>query len=289
MTIAILDLVILVVLLLAAKSSIVIVKQQSVRVVELFGKFSKTLPAGFNFKIPFIERVVGILDLKTKELSKEVGAKSKDNSFLSIPVRVQFQVIPEKVKEAFYTLADPEAQMESYITNTVRSTASTMNMEEVFQNKDQFEKDVQGTLTEKFSGFGFAIVNVLVDNPMPSAEVVNAFNRVIASKRLKEAAENEAEAIRVKTVGLAKAEAESLILKAEAYVTQRKTIASGIAEVADITDGATILSYLVGIDTRDMVREASKNGAVILVPTNYDSGAISAVTAALKATHKTVE
>lgn len=245
------------------KNCLVIVKQQSIKVVQRFGKFKKVLEAGLGFKVPFVDSVVGIIDLRIQQLGEDVVAKSKDNSFLTIPVKVQFQVLVGKAKEAFYTLQSAENQIKAYITNVVRSTATTMTMEEIFQSKTVFEKDVQDSLNIKFSDFGFSIVNVLVDNPMPSQEVVEAFNRVIASQRQKEAAINEAEAIRVKTVALAKAEAESLTLKATAYVEQRKIIFEGMAGIIPQEE---LAAYLVGIDWRDTVREAGKSGNLIVVP-----------------------
>lgn len=253
--------IIVIAVLAIAYGTIVIVRQQTAKVIELLGKFSKVATAGFNLKFPVVERVVGEVDLRVKEMSKSVSAKTKDNSFLNIPVKVQYQVIAEKVREAFYTLKDPEDQMESYVTNIVRSTVSAMTMGDVFENRQKIEADVQDTLAKTFGEFGYAIVNVLVDNPMPSEEVIRASNRVVASEREKEAAVNEASAIKVKTVAQAEAEAESLTLKAKAYVEQRKLMADFYKGLDP--EETAILS---GIDYRDMVRDAAEKGSIILVP-----------------------
>ena len=259
---------------------IIITQQQKVKIIERVGKFNRIAVAGISFKIPLIEYIAGELDLRIQELKESVMAKSSDNVFVNIPVKVQFRIITEKVKDAFYVLSDSTEQIKSYIVNIVRSTASEMDMEQVFKSKDFFETKVKEHLNEKFNSFGFEIVNVLVDNPIPAEEVIRAFDRVISSKRLKEAAENEAEAIRIKTVAGARAEAESLTLKAKAYVEQRKTIAEGMAK---ITDDEALLNYLVGIDWRDTVRDASKNGSVVMIPVNMSGANIGETITALKA------
>ncbi len=272
---------ILLILLFILSRSFVIVQQKSIKIIQRFGKFKKIATAGVNIKSPF-DNVVGKMSLKIEQLAEDVIAKSKDNAFVTIPVKVQFQVLNEKAEQAFYALSNASEQIRAYITNVVRSTATTMTMEEVFQSKNKFEGDVKTELNEKFSNFGFIIVNVLVDNPLPSLDVVEAFNRVIASQRAKEAAVNEAEAVKIKTIAGAEAEAKSLTLKATAYVEQRKIMADGMKGVVDTDPG--MLEYLIGIDRRDVIREAAKTGAMFFVPTEETSMGIAKVVAGLKTT-----
>jgi len=265
-----------------------IVKQKEAEIIERFGKFIRIARAGLNIKIPLIERRVGTLSLRIREMSESVTAKSKDNAFVSVPVKVQFQVIEKEEKKAFYELEDAEDQISSYIVNTVRSKATEMDMNALFASKSIFEEAVENILSEKFSDYGFAIINVLVDDPLPSEEVVMAFNRVISSKREKEAAENEAEALRIMTVANAKAEAESLELKAEAYVNQRDIIAKGLSTaLKSFKVGVSeerLLGYLEGIDWRDTIRDASQGkGTTIVIPADMKGDTMTKILAANEA------
>ncbi|TSC81676.1 MAG: membrane protease subunit, stomatin/prohibitin [Parcubacteria group bacterium Gr01-1014_20] len=214
------------------------------------------------------------MNLKIQEIVEKVGIKTKDNVFLVMPVKVQLKVIEGKVREAHYELDDPFTQISSYMVNVVRSKANDLTMDEVFQSKDTFETAVIAELKVRFEQYGYEVINVLVDDPVPSEEIKTAFDRVIASKRALEAAQNEAEATRTKMVGEAKAEAESLEIKATAYVAQRKTICTGLKEAVGLLAGVEgvdenrILNYLEGIDLRDTIRDASKGpGTIIVVPT----------------------
>ena len=41
----------------ALRRTLIVVPQQSAFIVELLGKYSRTLPAGFHILVPFIERI----------------------------------------------------------------------------------------------------------------------------------------------------------------------------------------------------------------------------------------
>lgn len=259
-----------------------IVQQKTVTIIERFGRFKRIAYPGLNVKIPFLDREAGKLSLQIRELFEEVNAKSKDNAFVKVPVKVQYQVSKNKEYEAFYELENAQEQMKSYIVNVVRSAASGMDMEQLFSSKTVFEDVVEKELNQRFGDYGFTIINVLVDDPQPSSSVVASFNAVIASLREKEAAQNEAEALRIKTVAEAKAEAESLELKAQAYVNQREIVAKGIEGLG--LSKEQLVSFLERIDWRDTVRDASRNKAsVIMIPsdmkfTSDDVAKIKAIT-----------
>ena len=249
--------------------SVIIVKQQTVQVIEVFGRFHNAKHAGLRFKIPYpIGIVAGVMDLSIKELSRSINVKALDNAFLEVPVKVQYRVISTKIKEAFYELSSPENQIVSYVVNVVRSTASSMPMADLFQSKNAIEDSVKSTLNERFSSYGFEIINVLVDDPQPSPEIRIAFDKVIASEREKEAAINYAESYRIKKVGEAKAEAESIQLKSQAYIQSRAEIAQLMKEKLNITDDE-LLKLIAGIDYRDALRDISKSGSLIVVPHNF--------------------
>lgn len=275
-------LILIIVLLAWFLSGIIIVNQKTQVVVEVFGKFASIKNSGLGYKYPSpIGRVAGRVNLKIQEVKDQVSVKTVDNAFLSFPVSVQFRVIENMAKEAFYELEDPVEQITSYILNLIRSKAASMTMNDLYVNKDDINAEVEKELKGTIQKFGYEIIRVLVDEPQPSKDVADAFNRVISAQREKEAAQAQADALRVKLVGQAQAEAESLELKAQAYVNQRKVLAEGIGEAMErlrsglqnVSD-REILDYFAGIDYRDTVRDSSKNeGTIIITPMN--TGAVN--------------
>ncbi len=257
-----------------AWTSFFVVKQKTAIVVEFLGKFSFIAKAGLNFKLPLPFMTISEpISLQLHQMKEEVSVKTKDNAFVTFPISVQYKVIESRIREAYYELASPVQQISSYVLNVVRSETALLSMDELYTKKEEIATAVKLDLRTKMARFGFEIVTVLVDEPMPSKEVRVAFNRVIAAERERESAINEAEAIRIIKVGEARAQAESLELTANAYVKQRQIYAQGAKEAMEELAAALptlsvqeVLQYLADMDHRDMLREASKGPGTILIP-----------------------
>lgn len=261
-------------------SSFVVTQQKTSKILTMFGKYYGCTNPGLQMKLPwpFVVQEDEIA-LNIQELKGDVTVKSSDNAFLTIPWSLQFKVLEDKIKEAYYELDNPQEQMQSYILNTLRGEASNLTMEQLFKSNESFEKAAHETLKEKFSKYGYEIVNVLIDDPQPSDDLKQAFDRVISSKREKEAAENIAASVRIKMIGEAEAEGESLKIKAEAFKEFRTKIAEGNSEAIEkflegIKDkkltSADVLEFFAGVDLRDTIRDASKNaGSLIIVPVDF--------------------
>jgi len=211
-----------------------IVNGKQMAILETLGKPHTTAYGpGLHLKLPWpITSVVGKISTQIEQLEAPVQVKTKDNVFLTLPIKTQFRASddPQRPVRAWYELNDPETQMEAYVLNIVRQTAASMNMADLYENRDKIEKAVTEELTARFESYGYHIEGVLVDQPVPPKEVADSFNRVIASQRLKEAAANEAEAARVKLVGTAQAESESKKLQGEGMANMRLAVAKGIED-----------------------------------------------------------
>lgn len=218
-----------IVIVLLAKG-VYVVRQQTARVVERFGRFRRVLLPGLCFVIPFIDRVSSPVSLRIVQLDIKVDTKTEDNVFVKVPVAVQYQVNPDKVKEAFYKLEDPQEQIESYVFDIVRAEVPRKSLDALFLSKDDISEAVQESLQKVMDEYGFIIRRSLITDITPDAKVAAAMNSINAAKRNREAAEHEAEAARIKLVAAAAAEAESKKLQGEGTAAQRKAIAQGIAE-----------------------------------------------------------
>ena len=259
-------------------STVVITRQQNVRLIETFGRFSSIRSAGLSFKLPWPIQTAGAnFSLKIQEIAEDVNVKSKDNAFVSVPIRVQYRVNEATAQDAFYKLSNAADQIRSYVVNQVRSTASGMSFNDLFQSRNTFENDVASTLTERMGEFGFSIENVLVDDPQPSPELRKAFDRVISAERLKEAAVNEGAAKRTLQVAAANAEGEALKIKGEAFASFRKTVAEGNAEALESFAGRTGLSpadglaFFVSINEMEALRDAAQAGGRVVFVTGSNT------------------
>jgi regulator of protease activity HflC (stomatin/prohibitin superfamily) len=238
-------------------SAIFTVKQQTAVIVERFGRYNSIRHSGLQFKIPFIDRIAGRLNLRIQQLDVIIETKTKDNVFVKMKVSVQFKVIQEKVYDAFYRLEYPHDQITSYVFDVVRAEVPKLKLDDVFERKDDIAVAVKRELNEAMTTYGYDIINTLITDIDPDIQVKNAMNRINAADREKTAAEYEAEAGRIRIVAKAKAEAESKKLQGQGIADQRREIARGLVESVDILNQ-------VGINSQ----EAS---ALIVVTQHYDT------------------
>jgi regulator of protease activity HflC (stomatin/prohibitin superfamily) len=238
-------------------SAIFTVKQQTAVIVERFGRYNSIRHSGLQFKIPFIDRIAGRLNLRIQQLDVIIETKTKDNVFVKMKVSVQFKVIQEKVYDAFYRLEYPHDQITSYVFDVVRAEVPKLKLDDVFERKDDIAVAVKRELNEAMTTYGYDIINTLITDIDPDIQVKNAMNRINAADREKTAAEYEAEAGRIRIVAKAKAEAESKKLQGQGIADQRREIARGLVDSVEILNK-------VGINSQ----EAS---ALIVVTQHYDT------------------
>jgi len=222
-----------IVLLILFFSSFYTVGQQALAIVERFGKFSRIARPGLNFKIPLIERVAGKMTLRVQQLNVKAETKTLDNVFVHIMVSVQYFVLQEKVYDAFYRLDDPELQINSYVFDVVRAKVPKINLDDLFEKKDEIAIACKTELNETMIGFGFEILNALVTDIEPDTKVKESMNEINAAQRLRVAANEKGEAEKILKVKQAEAEAESKALQGKGIADQRRAIIEGLKDSVD--------------------------------------------------------
>src|SRR6201998_145501 len=197
-------------------------------VVERFNKFSRIAGPGLSLKLPYAETVHRV-DMRVQELPFKIETKTKDNVFVVIPVSVQYQVLADKVSDAYYKLTDPQRQIESYVYNVILGHVPKLALDEAYLEKDQIAKAVKDELDATMENFGFSIVRALVTDIVPDARVKTAMNEINAARREQEAALAKGEADKTIAVKKAEAEAASKRLQGEGVAAQRKAIIDGLS------------------------------------------------------------
>lgn len=238
-------------------SSFFTVKQQTLAVIERFGKFNSIRNSGLQLKVPVIDRIAGRVNLRIQQLDVLIETQTKDNVFIKMKVSVQFKVIQEHAYEAFYKLEYPHDQITAYVFDVVRAEVPKLILDDVFVRKDDIAIAVKRELNEAMLAYGYDIINTLVTDIDPDIQVKNAMNRINAAEREKTAAQFESEAQRIRIVAKAQAEAESKKLQGQGIADQRREIARGLVESVEVLNKVGIGSH-----------EAS---ALIVVTQHYDT------------------
>eukprot|EP00413_Alexandrium_margalefii_P033408 CAMPEP_0204577590 /NCGR_PEP_ID=MMETSP0661-20131031/42433_1 /ASSEMBLY_ACC=CAM_ASM_000606 /TAXON_ID=109239 /ORGANISM="Alexandrium margalefi, Strain AMGDE01CS-322" /LENGTH=298 /DNA_ID=CAMNT_0051586439 /DNA_START=41 /DNA_END=937 /DNA_ORIENTATION=+ len=216
----------------------VTVPQDKYYAVERFGKFDSILRPGLAFAGADCCGVcIGFRSItsRVEQNLVVVQTKTRDNVFVTAKVAVQQSVIPEKVQEAMYRLTDVHEQIDSYVSDVVRSQVPMMLLDEAFEKKDDISNAIQEKLTQQMGSFGFFIHKSLVTELTPNADVMQSMNEINKQKRLRDASIMAAEAEKIKVVKAAEAAADAAQLQGEGIARQRRAIIEGLRD--SITHG----------------------------------------------------
>lgn len=267
--------VILVILLILIGTGLFTVKQQTIAIVERFGRFTKASRAGLNFKIPIIDQIAGRVNLRVQQLDVQVETKTKDNVFVFVIVSVQYFVPAEKAVDAFYKLQNPQEQITAYVFDTVRARVPAVNLDQLFEMKDDIATAVKEELDTVMDDFGYAIVKALVTDINPDEKVKISMNEINAAQRLREAAIQQAEADKIRVVKAAEGEAESKALQGQGIANQRKAIIEGLKESVENFSSAVngvnsqdVMNLVMMTQYFDTIKELGMSGknSTILIP-----------------------
>ena len=261
-------------------SSIYVVRQQSVAIIERFGRYQKTSSSGMNFRIPFgIDKIAARVQLRLLQSDIVVETKTQDNVFVTMNVATQYRVNENNVTDAYYKLMRPESQIKSYIEDALRSSVPKLTLDELFEKKDEIALEVQKQVAEEMSTYGYIIVKTLITKVEPDAEVKQSMNEINAAQRKRVAAQELAEADKIKIVTAAEAEAEKDRLHGVGIAEQRKAIVDGLADSIKELKGANvelteeqIMSILLTnqyLDTLNNFADKEGNNTIFL-PANPD-------------------
>jgi regulator of protease activity HflC (stomatin/prohibitin superfamily) len=266
------------------------VEQQSRAIIERFGRYVRTANPGLNVKIPLIDHVAQRVSLRVQQLPVEVETKTLDNVFVRLFVAVQYRVVEGSEADSYYKLQNHVDQIKSYVLDVVRAKVPKMNLDEVFEKKDEVGASVKTELDVSMKIYGFEIPNALVTDVNPADNVKAAMNEIQTQQRLQVAAAAKGEANKILVVKNAEADAESKRLQGEGIAKQRRAIVDGLREsIAAFTDqiggvsAAEVLKLVLMTQYFDTMKEigVSSGSKVILIP--HTPGGMSDIAEQLRA------
>lgn len=242
------------------------ISTSEVGVVEKWGKYDRSVQPGLGCTIWPMESLVGRLSFRVQQLDVRVETKTLDNVFLTAVVSVQYQVLRENVLEAFYALTNPAQQITAHVYDVMRSQLPTLELDSVFEAKEELAMAVKEALSKTMAQYGYQILNALITDLDPDQRVKNAMNEINSSKRLKYAIAERAEGDKILQVKSAEAEAEAKYLSGVGVAKQRKAIVDGlrtsIVDFNNNVEGAStkeVMDLLLLTQYFDMVRDVGSD------------------------------
>ena len=245
-------------ILILVFGSVFTVSQTERALIERYSRFLRVTGRGLQFKVPIIDGVRRI-NTQIQQYDVKVETKTKDNVFVTIFVSIQLYVLEDTsdhIRDAYYKLYNPEAQIQSYVANAILGHVPSMDFDEVFTSQVSIADFIKAELDKSMDEFGRGLQKVQVTKISPPDHVREAMDNINAARRDKEAAKAKGEADKILVVKEAEAQMERDILLGKGTAGQRAAIVEGLAKsVEDFKD------KLAGIDPTEILK--------FVVITNY--------------------
>ena len=286
------SLLIVIYLFLAVK----IVSQAELVVIERLGKFHRTLGAGINFIVPFIDKKRS--SFSTQEQIIDVPRQAvitKDNVSIQIDAVVFIRI--NDAKQATYEIQDLKGAIAQLAQTTLRAEIGRMELDDTLSSRADLNAVLLTALDLASSTWGAKVTRVEVaDISVPEA-VQSAMELQMEAERRRRATETEAEGDKNALVFQAEGErqqafkqAEAVERMADAHKYEKEQLAMGEQKAMELINQAMLenkdaASFLLAKDRiaafAGLASSDSANKVIVPVETSEMVGSLAAFTSIL--------
>ncbi|CDR95604.1 stomatin-like protein, putative [Babesia bigemina] len=192
----------------------VIVPQQTVYVVERFGKFSRTIGAGVHILLPLIDRISYVHSLKEDAIVlPNQTAITKDNVILQIDGVLYVKCVDPY--HASYGIEDPIFAMTQMAQTTMRSELGKLSLFTTFLERDNLNKKIVEAINAAASNWGMVCMRCEIRDITLPKNIVAAMERQVEAERYKRSTILRSEGDKESEINMAVSQRQTSILKAE--------------------------------------------------------------------------
>jgi len=225
-------------------SGFFIVQEGQQGVVTSFGKYSKTVEAGFQWRLPYPlqqHEVVSVTQLQQVEVGRNsvVAATGlRDSSMLTqdeniVDIRFTVQYTIKDAREFLFENAQPKDAVMLAAESAVREIVGKSTMDSVlYEQRDAIATDLAKSVQLQLDRLkaGIQVKNVNVLSVQPPEQVQAAFEDAFKAGQNKEQTKNEAQAYANEVIPRAQGESAKLREQSEGYKARVIATAEGDAQ-----------------------------------------------------------
>lgn len=207
--------VVLIIVIVIVLRSVLIIPQQSVGIVQRFGRFHRILSPGLNIIMPFADRLRARLDLRTQQVRlPKQEVITRDNVKIHIETVSFYTVIDPK--QATYNIQNFVEGIQNITASNIRQVVGHMELDETLAGRDRISFELRKSLDEVTETWGVRIDRVEVIDIHPPIEIQDSMEKQMKAEREKRANILQAEGERQAAILRAEGEKQATILRAEA-------------------------------------------------------------------------
>jgi len=240
-------------IIVLAAGSITIIKQGTVGVSTLFGKYHRILRPGLSFRVPFFEQVFRRVSLQLRSAELEFQAITNDQANVNFKALILYAVENEQeetIKRAAFRFIDETSFMQSLVRSiegSIRAYVASKKQSEILTLRREIVHEVNSHIEHELNDWGFHLLNLQINDISFDEAIMRSMAQVVASNNMRAAAENEAQAQYITKTRVAEAEAQARRvvaaaerdadkLRGEGNALLRTQIADGLAKAGEVME-----------------------------------------------------
>src|SRR5436305_4512541 len=279
-----LGVIVLVVLAIGVRT-VRIVPQARVGIIQRLGNYQRTAESGVAIVIPFIDRMLPLLDMREQVISfPPQPVITSDNVTINVTSVIYYQILDAKASA--YQVANLLAAMEQLTQTTLRNVMGGLTLDISLTSRDQVNSQLRMVLDEVTEKWGVRVNRLELKDIAPPKDIQIAMEKQMQAERQKRAAiltaEGEAQSAILRAEGnktalilQSEGQKQSAILRAEgeaqALVTVQGAQARAIELVFGAVNGSNPSTEAMAYQYLQMLPRLAENPAnkVLVVPTDY--------------------
>lgn len=265
----------IIVLVVVIAVCFVTVKQGSVAVVTVFGKYRRILTPGLSFRIPFVEQIYKRISIQNRSVELGFAATTIDQANVNFTAMVLFSVLNNEentIKNVAFKFVDEKNFMQALVRSvegSIRAFVATKKQSEILSLRREIVEAVKENMDKTLEEWGYHLIDLQVNDIAFDDEVMKSMSKVVASSNLRAAAENEGQALLITKTKAAEAEGnaikiaalaekEAAQLRGQGIALFREEVAKGMSQAAKLMADSNLDASLILFS---MWTEAVKNFA----------------------------
>lgn len=227
--------VLIAILVIGIIRSIKTVKQGTVGVTTVFGKYRRVIQPGLRFLIPFIEKIYSRISIQNRSTELEYQAITKDQANVYFKAMILWSAIDgseeniKKVAFKFLSESDLKTALERTVEGSTRGFVAMRNQSEILSLRTEIVSEVKEQLDSTLENWGYHLIDLQLNDIKFDERITKSMAEVVASMNLKAAATYEGDALLIKRTKEAEAEGASIKITAEADKRASELRGEGVA------------------------------------------------------------
>ncbi|WP_129714283.1 SPFH domain-containing protein [Pedobacter sp. SYP-B3415] len=216
-------------------SSFVTVRQGTIAVITIFGKYRRLLRPGLSLKIPLIESIHSRISIQNRSVELSFQAVTQDQANVYFKAMLLYSVLDqqeETIKNVAFKFVDATNLMQALIRTiegSIRAYVATQRQANVLSQRHEIVEHVKHQIDPVLESWGYHLQDLQLNDITFDEEIMRSMSKVVASHNLKAAAENEGQALLITKTKAAEADGNAIKIAATAEREAAQLRGQGIA------------------------------------------------------------